>query len=69
MSHPYVASRDDVTDALALIAVFGKAAAFEAQARADRSRDLGNLIHFCRWRQIERLIALLDEKQAVGAVH
>jgi hypothetical protein len=69
MSTPYVASRDDVTDALALIAIFGAAAAFEAQARADRSRDIGNCIHFCRWRQIERLIGVLGSDRAVGAVH
>jgi len=66
---PYVASRDDVADALALIALFGEGASFEAQARADRSRDLGNAIHFCRWRQIERLITLLDEGRPAGAVH
>jgi len=69
MFNAYVASRDDVTDALALIAVFGGAAAFEAQARAERSRDIGNHIHFCRWRQIERLIALLAAERATGAVH
>jgi hypothetical protein len=69
MLTPYVASRDDVTDALALIAVFGDAAGFEALARADRSRDLGNAIHFCRWRQIERLIGLLGTESAHGAVH
>ena len=69
MLHPYVASRDDVTDALALIASFGLEAGFEAQARAERSRDIGNHIHFCRWRQIERLILLLGVDRAVGAVH
>ena len=69
MLNPYVASRDDVTDALALMAVFGLDAGFEAQARAARSRDLGNHIHFCRWRQIERLILLLSAENAFGAVH
>lgn len=69
MLTPYVASRDDVTDALALIAVFGAGAGFEALARADRSRDLGNAVHFCRWRQIERLIGLLSADFAYGAVH
>lgn len=69
MLHPYVASRDDVTDALALIATFGEAAGFEALARADRSRDLGNALHFCRWRQIERLIGVLGTPRAPGAVH
>jgi len=43
--------------------------AFEAQARAERSRDLGNALHFCRWRQIERLILLLGAERAIGAVH
>jgi hypothetical protein len=69
MPNPYVASRDDVADALALIAVFGPAAGIEAQARAARSRDLGNAIHFCRWRQIERLICVLDDETPAGAVH
>jgi len=69
MLHTYVASRDDVADALALIAVFGPEAGFEAQARAERSRDIGNAIHFCRWRQIERLILMLGVERAPGAVH
>jgi hypothetical protein len=69
MPTPYVASRDDVADALALIAAFGPAAVIEAQARAARSRDLGNAFHFCRWRQIERLIDLLGVESPVGAVH
>jgi len=69
MLNPYLASRDDVADALALIDVFGAEAGFEAQARADRSRDIGNHLHFCRWRQIERLILLLGAERAIGAVH
>jgi hypothetical protein len=68
MLNPYLTGRDDVTDALALIEVFGAEAGFEAQARADRSRDLGNHLHFCRWRQIERLILLLGADHALGAV-
>ena len=34
-------------------------AAAEAAARANHSRGLGNVVHFCRWRQIERMINLL----------
>ena len=34
MPSPYVASRDDVADALALIAAFGPAAAIEARSCA-----------------------------------
>lgn len=66
---PYVADRAHVTDAAELIAVFGDDAGFEAAARADKYRDLGNHIHFCRWRQIERLIVLMSVQRAVGTVH
>ncbi len=66
---PYLADRAHVTDAAELIAMFGDDAGFEAAARADRYRDLGNHIHFCRWRQIERLIVLMSIGRAVGTVH
>lgn len=69
MSSLYLAARGDVDDASALIAAFGDDAALEAAARADRSRDIGNHLHFCRWRQIERLVALLHGDRAVGTVH
>lgn len=66
---PYLADTGAVTDATDLIASFGEFAGDEAAARADRSRDIGNHIHFCRWRQIERLIALMSVGHAVGTVH
>jgi len=66
---PYVADRAALTEAQALILAFGSAAAGEAVARADRSRDLGNHIHFCRWRQIERLIDWLSTDRANGTLH
>ncbi len=66
---PFVADRQSVTEAHALIARFGDDAGFEAAARADASRERGNVIMFCRWRQIERLIVLLAVPQAVGTVH
>ncbi len=65
----YLASRADVRDAVDLVARFGGTAASEAALRADRSRTLGNALHFCRWRQIERLIALMRAEEAVGTVH
>lgn len=65
----FVADRAMVADATDLIAHFGGDAAFEAAARADRSRDLGNVVHFCRWRQVERLVVLLSEDEATGTVH
>jgi hypothetical protein len=66
---PWLGDRRDVADAATLIAAFGNDAGFQAAARADRSRDLGNHIHFCRWRQIERLIVLMSVERAVGTVH
>lgn len=56
-------------DAAALIAAFGDHACFEAAARAEKSRGLGNSVHFCRWREVERMIATLSETAAVGTVH
>jgi hypothetical protein len=66
---PYLADRAQVFDAADLIRKFGDDAGFEAASRADESRDLGNQLHFCRWRQIERLIVLLSVNRAVGTVH
>ena len=65
----YLADRAELTDATDLITMFGDEAGLEAASRADRSRDLGNYLHFCRWRQIERLIILLSVERAVGTVH
>ena len=66
---PYLADRGEVSDAAELIRRFGDDAGYEAAARADRSRDVGNVQHFCRWRQIERLIVLLSLDMPVGTIH
>lgn len=65
----YVADRSSVETAQELIATFGDDAGFEAATRADKSRDLGNHLNFCRWRQIERLIVVMSVGRAVGTVH
>ena len=65
----FVADRGCFADASDLIAVYGDDAGFEAAARADRSRDIGNLVNYCRWRQIERMIVLLATHEVVGSVH
>ncbi|WP_404334188.1 hypothetical protein AB2M62_12570 [Sphingomonas sp. MMS12-HWE2-04] len=65
----YLGDRAEVADAAELIRKFGEAAGYEAAARADKSRDLGNHIHFCRWRQIERLVVLMSIPRAIGTVH
>jgi hypothetical protein len=67
--YPYLSGRDEVNDAAELIRRFGERAGGEAAARADASRDLGNVVHFCRWRQIERLVMLLSVPKALGTVH
>lgn len=54
-------------EAAELIAQFGDHAAFEAAARANHSRGLGNVVNFCRWRQIERMIGLLTSDPMDGA--
>lgn len=48
---------------------FGDDAGLEAAARAERSRDVGNLAHFCQWRQIERVILMLSADHAMGTIH
>jgi len=57
-----------VADADELISRFGAYAASEAARRASRSRSLGNIIHYCRWRQIERMIEVLSAGPG-GATH
>ena len=56
-------------EASALIAEYGELAVVEAANRADRSRSLGNVIHFCRWRQVERTIEMLRGKDVTDTVH
>ena len=65
----YIADPSAVADASALIDRFGVYAADEAAARARRSRGLGNAAHFCRWRQVERLVELLAADAVIGTVH
>ncbi|KKI19107.1 hypothetical protein CA236_01755 [Sphingomonas sp. ABOLG] len=69
MSSLYLADRQLVSDAAALIHRFGTYAADEAARRADRSRTVGNVIHFCRWRQVERLVRVLATDQRLGTLH
>ncbi|HEX8420791.1 MAG TPA: hypothetical protein VF638_12360 [Sphingomonas sp.] len=65
----YLADAKQVREAADLIAGFGEKAAMEATVRAERSRNLGNHVHFCRWRQTRRLIDLLASEDVIGTVH
>ena len=57
------------TEAAQLIERFGEYAGSEAALRADRSRDLGNFVHFCRWREVGRMIELIRDEAVTGPVH
>lgn len=69
MDSPFISGRLALADAAELIDRFGDDAGFEAAARADSSRDAGNVTRFCHWRQIERVIATLSSDEVRGTVH
>ncbi|MFM9853427.1 MAG: hypothetical protein ACKVOJ_11570 [Sphingomonadaceae bacterium] len=66
---PTATNRSDYQAAADLMAHFGDHARSEAASRASQSRDRGNLIRFCQWRQVERLITLLMTETVAGTVH
>ncbi|MBU0557603.1 MAG: hypothetical protein KKD64_05355 [Alphaproteobacteria bacterium] len=69
MHLPILVNRRSYDDATALIEAFGEHAGVEAALRADRSRDVGNHVRFCHWRQVERMLFLLQVEHSVGTVH
>ena len=64
-----VSDRPTADAATTLMASLGESAGREAAMRADNSRDVGNVILFCRWRQVERLIVALSSCHIQGTVH
>jgi hypothetical protein len=64
-----IADRITADSAASLMASFGEDAGREAAARADLSRDRGNVVLFCRWRQVERLIVMLSSHHVQGTIH
>lgn len=65
----YLSDRTAAADADELMQRFGCHAGSEAARRASRSRSLGNVVHYCRWRQIERMIAFLDAGPKGETIH
>jgi hypothetical protein len=65
----FIHGRGALADAHELIERFGDMAACEAAARARQSRGDGNVVRFCHWRQIERVIAALACEDVVGSIH
>lgn len=66
---PLYVEQRDVIQAQALMDSYGVTAGIEAAERAEASRNIGNHIQFCRWRQIERLIIMLSVQTTLGTVH
>jgi hypothetical protein len=69
MDGPFIHGRLALADASDLIDRYGDGACFEAAARAERSRDDGNVARFCHWRQIERVIVTLSSDEVRGTIH
>jgi hypothetical protein len=69
METPFIHGRPALADASELMQRYGDDAGFEAAARAERSRDEGNVARFCHWRQIERVIATLSSDEVRGSIH
>jgi hypothetical protein len=65
----FIASRTALADACRLIDSHGDDAALEAAVLAEGARDSGNVLGFCHWRQIERVIVVLATPEPVGTVH
>ena len=66
---PLYVEPKDVSDAQMLMDKYGDLAGIEAAERATKSRNVGNHLHYCRWRQIERLIIVLSADTTLGTVH
>ena len=69
MDSPFISGRPALADAAELIELFGDDAGLEAAVRAEHSRDAGNVIRFCHWRQIERVIVTLSSEEVRGTIH
>jgi len=69
MQLPYIPNRQTYEEACQLLKNFGGAAGVEASERAEAARVVGNHIHFCHWRQIERLLVIMNLDMSIGTVH
>jgi hypothetical protein len=69
MEDLFISDRSAIDDAVSLVEEFGPDAPVAAAMRAAKSRDAGNVLKFCHWRQIERLSALLASNNVQGSLH
>ena len=69
MTAPFIPDRRSLADASDLIEQYGDDAQLQAAARAMESRKEGNVLRFCHWRQIERVIEALSRRDVQGTIH
>ena len=69
MDSLFIHGRGALDDAAELMARYGDEAGLEAAVRAEQSRDDGNVVRFCHWRQIERVIVALASDEVLGTIH
>lgn len=69
MDDLFIDGRDSLDDAQQLIRDYGAEAALQAAVRAEKSRECENILKFCHWRQVERLIDALANEEPSGTVH
>ena len=69
MDHLFISGRSSVSDAQELIREFGPDASLQAAVRAENSRAAENILKFCHWRQVERLIDALAAEEPPGTIH
>lgn len=69
MDHLFIADRTSLTDAQELMREFGHEATLQAAVRAEKSREAENILKFCHWRQVERLIDALAADEPAGTIH
>jgi hypothetical protein len=65
----FVIDREAYDGAEELMESWGEAALAEAASRAERSRDLGNHIHYTRWCRVGRAILLLGDPEPAATLH
>ena len=58
---PFLSGPAALAAATALLREFGEDAAMAAQLRAAQSRARDNLITFCHWREVERMLGWLAD--------
>ena len=66
---PIFVDSNEFEEARTLISHFGPEAGIEAANRAENSQAEGNRLHYCKWRQVERMCVLLSIDVALGTIH